>query len=1220
MNIRELFAKPIDRPINGVIKANQLDRESIWQELDEYVVTRQLTDYLRRFFDAYLAGLDHPTDPVIASRMGVWVSGFFGSGKSHFIKILSYLLENIEAVNPQSGESRRAIDFFDSRKIPDSMLLADMQRAANTSTEVILFNIDAKADSKSDRDVILQVFLRVFNEKRGYSGDAPHIANMERYLEEKGVYDTFKAAFASSHGNSWEAERDAVDFLRDDVVTALSQALNMSEESAGAWFDSGRDTFRINFIGFAKLVKDYLDTQPANHRIVFLVDEVGQFISGNTTLMLNLQTLTEELGTACNGRAWIVVTSQEDIDAAIGEANKAKTHDFSKIQGRFHTRLSLASSNTDEVIGKRLLAKTEDAHVELRDVFAAKGDIINNQLSFGTEGVALHGFRDAADYVKNYPFVPYQFFLLSKIFEAIRSNGVTGKHLSKGERSLLDAFQSAACHLGNEAIDALVPLYDFYPSIESFLDSNVRFSIDNAEKEIGGVFVGFDLQLLKTLFLIRYIPEIIKGSIDDLATLCVDEIDCDKLTLKRTIQESLSRLEKQSLVSRNGNTWMFLTNEEQDISREIGHQAVRDDAMTNKLAELVFDQVWKGNTKVRHRDSKADYEFNRLLDGRPYRNTSHDLSVQVITPLSDDYALYNDSKCRLISGQPGQAIIRLEQGERLYEELQMLLKVDNYIAAKYDSASQVAKKILAFKKEENRTREERLRDQIDELLCSATCYAQGETINIKASSAGTVLDEVVNYLVTNTYSKLNYLHPCANAYDEIRATLLADSIGQQSLLTDDNQPSQLALKELRDYLKIKASESQVVLDDVVRHFSSIPYGWKPEWEIILLIARLFMAGEIKLLMDSSDLDPKQAIEPLSKAARFKSVSILKRKTTGAVELKKARDLYKDLFACVAREDEDVLVADFRARLQEWDKQLIGYNSLANQPHFPGRSEISQLQAKIKKQLAIRDTFAFIEGLLKDRDDWRDAEEDLHDLHGFYREGGQITTWRRLLDGLAALKDNNSKLQANEKAGPALKELCAIRDNPQPYTQINRIETLLSTAEAVNQQLAGEKREQALSKLDEMIALIKHDLDSIQANDDLRNQALRHLQALKTQIEAESSIPQIFYLQEQAGSLLDKASALISDTQEKARKAAEQKPIVKPESAKTDGGSATPVKQEAIHKPSITIPQVKPTTSIRAANLTTKTYLESEADINAYLTRLKEELMKAIATGQRARIE
>ena len=113
MKIRELFVKSIDRPINGVIKADQRDAESIWQELDEYVVTKQLTDYFRRFFDAYHAAADNPKDPVLSARMGVWVSGFFGSGKSHFIKILSYLLENIEAVSPEDGHTKRAVQFFD---------------------------------------------------------------------------------------------------------------------------------------------------------------------------------------------------------------------------------------------------------------------------------------------------------------------------------------------------------------------------------------------------------------------------------------------------------------------------------------------------------------------------------------------------------------------------------------------------------------------------------------------------------------------------------------------------------------------------------------------------------------------------------------------------------------------------------------------------------------------------------------------------------------------------------------------------------------------------------------------------------------------------------------------------------------------------------------------------------------------------------------------------
>jgi hypothetical protein len=179
--------------------------------------------------------------------------------------------------------------------------------------------------------------------------------------------------------------------------------------------------------------------------------------------------------------------------------------------------LSLASSNTDEVIGERLLAKTEAAHVTLRDVFAGKSDIINNQLSFVGNSVSLRAYKDAAEFVAVYPFAPYHFTLLQKIFESIRKVGATGRHLSRGERSLLDAFQSAAVRNAGNEIDVFVPLYDFYPSIDSFIDGVAKRSIDEAP--LNPALQPFDTLLLKAMFLIRNIGDIVKPNIDNLATL-----------------------------------------------------------------------------------------------------------------------------------------------------------------------------------------------------------------------------------------------------------------------------------------------------------------------------------------------------------------------------------------------------------------------------------------------------------------------------------------------------------------------------------------------------------------------------------------------------------------------------------------------------------------------------------------------------------------------------
>ena len=1206
MKIKELFVKQIDRPINGVIKADQRDAESIWQELDEYVTTKQVTEYLRRFFDAYLATVDHPNDPTIAARMGVWVSGFFGSGKSHFIKILSYLLSNMEAANPVSGERRHAAQFFES-KIKDPMLLGDVRRAVAGKTDVILFNIDSKADAKTDRDAILQVFLRVFNEMQGLSGDAPHVAHMERHLISKGSFETFKEAFKASNGNDWADERDAVDFLRDDVVAGLSAALKMSAESAGKWFDDARDTYRINIEGFAELVRAYLDAKGPGHRVIFLVDEVGQFIGKNTQLMLNLQTITEELGVRCKGRAWVIVTSQEDIDATLGEANQSRTNDFSKITGRFHTRLSLSSSNTDEVISQRLLEKTPAAKEALAAVWKSKGDIINNQLSFADHATAFRRIKDADDYAAHYPFAPYQFQLLQKVFESIRKVGATGRHLARGERSMLDAFQTAAVGNGDKGIDAFVPLYDFYPSIESFLDSSVKRAIDQASEN--PALEDWDIKLLRALFLIRY-ADAVKATVDNLATLCLDRVDADKLALKRQIQESLARLERQNLVSRNGDLWFFLTNEERDVSQEIKSVEISLAEVSRLVSELVFDEVLAGQTKVRHRETKTDYEFNRLLDGAPWRQANQQLTLEVLSPVGGDYELLTEPKCIGRSAEgAGRAILRVANDARVDVELRTYVQIEKYIASpKNDAASPSLKRILLDRKDENRERKARILAQLADLISQGDFYALGQKLSFKPLGPAVILDEALNYLVSNTYSKLGYIKVRqADPAAEIREVLSADTNSQQKMALDGEDGNALAITEMRQYLTVAAGTSRVLLSDVVDRFTGAPWGWRPELETVLLIARLFMAGEIKLVMEGSDLDPKSAAEPLTKAARFKQVSILKRKTADAGVRAKARELHREIFLHQPlREDEDGLVADFRKNLGERKTDLERAKVKAEQKDYPGVAEIAKALQVIDRQLAIRDPFEFLNAMLSARDDWLDLAEDTHDVLSFYKT--QAPVWARMLDGLASFIDNREALDKEAASAQALADLEAIRANPMPYAHVNRIEALLSAVEKVNEALACTRREKALLSIDDKIQEATQALDQAQAEPSLRNVVLQPLQSLKTQLAALVSIPRILFLQGRAGELLDEAM-------DKIAAATKAKTVIKPVPTPTPGDGATPP-PPAPPAP----PAAKPIRVVRVADLGAKTYLETEQDVDAYVAKLRAELMAAIAAGHRTRVQ
>lgn len=1206
MQIKDLFVKRIDRPINGVIKADQRDAESVWQELEEYVATKQVVEYLRKFFDAYLATADHPNDPAVVARMGVWVSGFFGSGKSHFIKILSYLLSNMEAEQPGTGDHKRALDFFQN-KLKDPMLLADMRRAVAGQTDVILFNIDSKADAKNDRDAILQVFLRVFNEMQGLSGDAPHVADMERHLISKGAFDTFKQAFKASNGNDWDAERDAVDFLRDDVIAGLSQALGMSEDSAGKWFDDARERHKVNIEGFAALVNKYLQSKGPKHRVVFLVDEVGQFIGNNTQLMLNLQTITEQLGTQCKGRAWVIVTSQADIDATLGEGNKAGGQDFSKIQGRFHTRLLLSSSNTDEVIAHRLLEKTPEAKAALEAIWASKGDIINNQLSFAENAITFKRIQSAEDFAAHYPFAPYQFQLLQKVFESIRKVGATGVHLAKGERSMLDAFQTAAVSNGLKSTDTLVPLYDFYPAIESFLEPSVKRAIDQASDNPG--LQAFDLKLLRALFLIRY-ADAVKGTVDNLATLCLDQIDADKLTLKKNIAESLDRLERQNLVNRNGDLWFFLTNEERDVSQEIKAVDVSSAELSRLIAELVFDEILSGQNKVRHRDTKADYEFNRLLDGAPYRQANQDLTLEVITPVGGDYDLMSEAKCigRSTEG-PGRAIIKLVNEGRVDVELRTYLQIEKYIGPKNDLATPALKRILMDRKEENRERRTRLLIQLSSMITNGKVYALGQQPQVKASSPGNLVDDLLNYLVSNTYSKLGYIKVRASdPLAEIRAVLTADTFTQGKIAeatTEEGNP--LAMADMRQYLGMAASQNRVLLSDVTDRFAKAPWGWRPAWETVLLVARLFMAGEIKLVMEGSDLDGASAIEPLTKEAKFRNVSILKKKSNDSATRQKAREIHRDLFAQMPPDEQDALVATFRDNLNTLRAELDRARGKAELKHYPGGPDIVKALSTIDKQMTIRDSYEFIEAVVAQRNDWLDLAEDTHDVLSFYKT--QVTTWVRMLETLSAVADNHDALIKDTAAASALSKLEAIRANPNPYGQVNQIEALVTALEKANEVLAAERREKALTSIDAKLAEAAQALDAAQATPDLRNKVLKPLQDLKAQLAGLTSIPRILFLQGRGGELLDEVMDKIAQVQE----------VPKAPPAPTPPG---PVKdgEKSPEPPPAAKPSPKPTKVILVADLGGKTYLESEADVEGFIERLKDALLNTVRSGNKARVQ
>ena len=1189
MQIKSLFKKDIFRTINGVVKAHQLDERSVWQELDEFVLTRELDRHFRKFLSSYLNVIDNPHDPAVTGKIGVWISGFFGSGKSHFLKVLSYLLGNL--THSYAGQMRRAVEFFDA-KVSDAMLLGDIKRAVASDTDVILFNIDSKADSKAGRDAILAVFLKVLNEMQGYDGDHPHIAHLERYLDSQNKLQAFHSAYRDITGTDWVQERDAYQFNRDQVVEAFQRTLGQSRESAEKWIDNGEQNFSLTVENFAKWVKDYLDIRGPQHRLVFLVDEVGQFIGTDGHLMLNLQTVAEDLGTLCEGRAWVIVTSQEEIDKVIGELRTAAKNDFSKIQGRFQTRLSLSSANADEVIQKRLLEKDESVMEELKAIFAEKGDILRHELSFRDCGMTLKPYSDADEFSRDYPFAPYQFQLMQKIFEVIRRVGATGLHLARGERSMLDAFQSAAQSVALKEVGLLVPLYQFYPSIEGFLDTSVKRTIEQAANNPG--LEPFDISLLQVLFLIRYVEEI-KGNVDNLVTLCLDEIDADRLALRRQIEESLNRLENKTLINRSGDYYFFLTNEERDVSREIKAVDLSSPEEAALLGEIIFDDVLREQRKHRYSKNKMDFSFNRICDMHPVGGrVEGGLIVSVISPLSDDYSFYNDQKCVLeSSNEGGHIIIRLRNNTNLEKDLRTYAQTNKYLRTESDSGlPESTKRIIRDTAELNSDRREILTKLLGDMLAEASYFVAGQQLTIKATTAVLCLAEALEYLITNTFSKMGYLkHLHAEPLKEIQAVLRSSDVSQQTLSITMEESNPQAIEDLRNYIELcDIKHHAMVLHDMIeKRYALRPYGW-PDMEVLLLITRLVVLGEISLKKENDTLLLDHVYDAIKTPANWRKITIHKRKTADPKALQNARQLGQEVFSTMGPDNEDALHAFLKEKLRSLEAALHTFKPLADTGEYPGKEEIAQALTVIKPLLACEESYKFVEWFNQRKEDLLDLSDEFHNLEQFYEN--QRPTWEKLRSAYRKFQLNRLELDRNEQAAPALRRMHDILIAPAPYRMIHEAEGLIRTVSEVNAALITERRAQVIARLEGHVAEIKKALKVCGADSALHSVCLGPIERLQQQAERTESLAHLSQAEQEAVRVFDTAMGKIEEF------AGQQQPM-------PDGTAPEPA--------------LKPRCIIKNSELLGTNYLETSEDIDKFLAELRQKLEEAITSGKRIQI-
>lgn len=1175
MTLKTIFHKPVDRPIEGVIKAD--DEASLRLEIEEYVLTNEVEKRLESFLDAY---------NNYEGANGVWVSGFFGSGKSHLLKMLALLLENRQI------DGTTALELFLPKCGENEILRGDLNRAVKIPSKSILFNIDQKADviSKTQIDALMAVFVKVFDETCGYYGKQGHIAQFERDLDSRGLYESFKTAYQTITGKSWHKGREQALLEAKNIAKAYADVTSGDETAALGILDKYRSQYRVSIEDFAEQVSAYIERQPAEFRLNFFVDEVGQYVADNVKLMTNLQTIAESLATKCRGRAWVIVTAQEDMATVVGEMGKQQSNDFSKIQARFANRMKLTSADVAEVIQKRLLMKNEAGVQLLGDIYHTQANNFKTLFDFADGSQTYRNFQDRDHFIHGYPFIPYQFALFQSAIQNLsQHNAFEGKHSSVGERSMLGVFQQVAIQIGDHQIGQLATFDLMFEGIRTALKANTQRAILLAEKQLDNTFA---IRLLKALFLVKYVKTF-KPTLRNLCVLMLEAFNQDLPGLRKKVEEALNLLEQQTYVQRNGELYEYLTDEEKDVEEEIKNTEVESNDIAAELEKLVFDHVIK-NKKIRYDDNGQDYPFTRKLDERLFGRES-ELCIHIISPFHE----FADNQASLVMHSFGrdELLVVMPSDDRLVRDILMYKRTEKYIRQNISITQQEAvKRILTDKGFQNRERYDALQKRVQTLLGKSKLYVAGTEIEIGVEDAQSRLIKGFHELITRTYSNLRMLRGITYTENDIAQCL---KTSQDGIFGNDVAALAESEQELLAFIQSNNRGGvRTTVKSLLEKFERKPYGWYFA-AVLCTLASLCARGKVEMRVDGNLLEENELERALRNTHGHGNLVLDPQVEFTASQIRALKEFYEDFFDNPPRASEaKTLGSETAEAFQQLSQQLSSLTALVSQYHF--LSALNPVLDKLK-ELNGKPYIWYLTELARQEDSLLAMKEGVIDPIRKFMSGPQKGIFDDARKFVQTQEPNFAYVTSDVPAS-----IQSVLNDPSCFKG-NRIQQIKTELDALTLEIdkqVEEVRIQAIEKL-KTLQQRMHGLDEYKKLPDVRMAELdapylELIEHIKQQNLIAVINDRLRYFEEQGyQKLLDKILALVAP---------------KPSISTGDFDTAEQVDNSPVKE--------TPSQSVLSRNINIafdKAWLANERDVDSYLEAMRKALLEEIRKGKRIQI-
>ncbi|MCG8347006.1 MAG: BREX system P-loop protein BrxC [Chloroflexales bacterium] len=949
MQIRDLFATSIQKRIEPVVKVIDRQPEVVFNELNSLVVTPQWERYLRVFLDSYVDAADRHDEQGI----GLWVSGFFGSGKSLMVKVLGVLLEGHDVL----GQSVH--DLFLSRLPHHSPDRAEIARhlaiiKRKLTTTVSGGNLHA-LQSTSDDSLALITF-RLFAKQRGFTQNWPFAWAIEYQIDERGKTGDFRQRASDLSGMDWDEIAVDPEFYLENLYVAAADVLpdNFPEAAAVDRAVTMTMTSGITPVALLERLRRWCTARDGGgrrHKLLIQLDELGQWMQGGsrTERAQQVQALIETAATSGGGRIWIAVTAHGDVQEL---RSSLQQEEYAKINQRFANKCKLSNEDISKVVEERLLRKNQNGRSALERHFAERsGDLAD----MGTvHGKRVYPAPNTESFPLFYPYLPWTVAIIPDVVKGIAQAAGRDEALTGSNRTMIGVVQGAVIEtpgLLEAPIGRLIALADLYDQISSDAPIEAKTDLNRIRDTVPDAGE-FTPRVARALYLLTE-AEYVLPTLEHLTRALVDAIDADLSALRAKVATDLTRLVQAGYAKHVGEEYSFLSTQQRSFQERVRARQEPIEFQTYELSQalkefesdeaLRFDRV-----SVHGRELALKLE----IDGRIARNPAAHVVLRVSSSFQKaiDTQIGDDATMKQRSNEdPNAILIRLDDVQGFRGALALAMATDAVANEVLTSpmSSDLDKDIARQARQQDLpSYKTEVRRMLNQAVRGATVFFRGSPYQLMpGESAGAAMRATLGQILPQIYARLTDVpHTIADEASVIRAALANNTthpdlqrlgVYRADGTLNDTHP---LISTLRAHLPIDDQYQQFVQADALRtEIERPPFGWDSHLAqiglaLLLRVSACRLIDAQRTLTDPGDPD---VLQVLTKETKFKALRVQGVKADLSMgELQQIRNSIEALFGIKPKLVPATLNSELGDQLAELTRKAQDIQNWANTARCP----------------------------------------------------------------------------------------------------------------------------------------------------------------------------------------------------------------------------------------------------------------------------------------------